>query len=408
MISIWMILKVFSDACVCFAILGAFPYIFPCSYSLVWPALLCGIGAGVSSWLYESGKRKFYYLGILIPAASLLFADGIRGMLILVPVVGYTSVIIFRAQFHLEYYAYRHYFKQNLFLLAGLYILFSMVSYIESLTTVNAATIDSLATFRYLLVYAATGVVLQRQLRMGMVNQSQGRFMDRAQIVVVLSGTGAVIFGVLTAEPMLRKWASNVFNSAINIFVGIFLFLYDCGMWLIDAMKINVMYEQIQEQKGNDSVSAMGPAVQEVIQQTQQVQEDSKSYWWIVLVLILLVIVMLQMLKTFRKQSVETSSTEQIAKVAVNEVPKSQSKRTNRGKVRHYYREFLRLERKRGMNPKKNYTTEDILQRISKSTNVEAATELRNVYLRARYDESCEITREQADAAKAALKKIRT
>ena len=83
------------------------------------------------------------------------------------------------------------------------------------------------------------------------------------------------------------------------------------------------------------------------------------------------------------------------------------SRRSNRGKVRHYYREFLKMENRRGLKLQKHYTTEDILLRISGDTDREGAAELREFYLLARYDERNDITPEQAEAAKLALRRSR-
>ena len=82
--------------------------------------------------------------------------------------------------------------------------------------------------------------------------------------------------------------------------------------------------------------------------------------------------------------------------------------RSNREKVRQTYRKFLAHERTGGLKLKKSYTTADILSRISPSTDRAAAAKLREIYLLARYDEEGEITRSQADAAREALKRIKT
>jgi hypothetical protein len=53
-------------------------------------------------------------------------------------------------------------------------------------------------------------------------------------------------------------------------------------------------------------------------------------------------------------------------------------------------------------------TSGDILEKTPADTDREAAAALRQIYLRARYDETGEVTAEQAEEARALLKKIRS
>ena len=87
-----------------------------------------------------------------------------------------------------------------------------------------------------------------------------------------------------------------------------------------------------------------------------------------------------------------------------NRIPNPQS---NRGKLRRFYREFLRTERRRGAKLRTNQTSEDILRKISSDTDRQAASELRRLYIGARYDLSREVSDDQVKAAKAALKKCK-
>ena len=66
------------------------------------------------------------------------------------------------------------------------------------------------------------------------------------------------------------------------------------------------------------------------------------------------------------------------------------------------------MEKSRGQSFSKHDTSEDILHRLSPGTDRQAAAELREIYLRARYDDAREIDRTQVDRAKTALRKCRT
>ena len=80
------------------------------------------------------------------------------------------------------------------------------------------------------------------------------------------------------------------------------------------------------------------------------------------------------------------------------------------GQFSKYDLETAKLNPEFGMSMlsyKKDYTSQDILHRISDDTDGTAAAELRELYIRARYDETHEVSQAQVEAAKAALKRSR-
>lgn len=400
--SIGMILKVFSDCCVCFAILGAFPAVFAHSYSLLLPALLCGAVAGMASFLKSAGKERLSRSCVLLTLPCLLMAGTFNEMLILFPVIIYTSAAVLRGQLHLEYYAYRQYFLRSLILLGALYVCLCAFSFMESLAPSEPSVIDASVTLRYSLVHLICGVVLQRQLRLGMANQSRG---NHAQLAAMLGGTGAVLLGFLVAEPLLRKGATTLFQAILSLALSAIMAVLELFFSLLDQVELNTMYEEVAQRRG-DIEPGFITMVASQIQQSLQ-EDESRSLWWIVLVAIILLVAITIMLASFRRQTIVLASEEIVTKLGTPEAVKKQSRRSARGKVRHYYREFLRMEKKRGLELKKNYTTEDILMRVSSDTNSDAASFLRQLYLQARYDTDSETTREMAEQARTALRRSR-
>lgn len=399
--SILMMIKVFGDACVCFAILGALPMDFPHSYSLFWPALLCGIGAGVAAFLKNSGKHKLCYLGILFPLFSLRLAEATGEMLILLPMILYTAVMIFRGRLKLEYYGYRQYFRNSLFLVAGVYVAFCMLSYLEN-GLLGTQTIRVDVTLGYGLVHLVTGILLQRQLRLGAVTQAHG---SNAQMVAVLGGTGLVILGFMAEKEQLQKILETVLGAVLTVVSGVALYIYELIFTLADRIELFVMTEQINAARGDSEVPVMGPVLQEMVQRATEEQPESPSHWWVIPVLIALAAAIVLMLRSFSRHDGESASEEVVEKVRLPEQKKTEPRRSNRSKVRHYYREFLRAEQKKGLRLEKSMTTEDILQKISSGTDEAAASQLRQVYLRARYNENSEVTQEQVELAKSALRR---
>lgn len=397
--SMWISVKIFSDCCVIFGILAAFPKGFPYSGLLLIPALLCAAGAGLAAFLQEHGKGRLCWLGILLPLCSLLLAQGAQRW-ILLPVISYGALVILRQQFALEYYSFSASFRQSLTVVFGLYVILCMLSFLEGISESDVRTIYPDVTLRYGIVHLIVGVILQRQLRLGMENHEQG---SRLQLAGMLGSTGAVIGIFLIAEPVLRKGASAVWNVVLSAVAGVAVLISN----FFESLDFEAMQAQVKEHRANSDTPVMGTALQEMIQSARQ-EPETESQWWIVLLLILVAVVMVLMLRTFRKSGNPSVSQEIVEKIDIPAESRRESRRTNRGKIRHCYREYLRMEKKRGLRLRRDMTTADILERITADTNPTAASELRQLYLRARYDEKAEITREQAEAAKAALKRSRS
>lgn len=400
--SIGMLLKIFSDCCVCFAILGAFPSVITYSYPLLWPALLCGIAAGLATFLSGKNKPGLSRLCAVIPLVS-LFSVGEPGeVIILLPVLAYTMIVILRGRLHLEYYTYRQFFKRSLLLLAILFVALNAVSILESFAGESASIVEAEVTLRYGIVHLLCGVILQRQLRLGMEHRGEG---GAGQIAAMLGGTGVVIAGFLVAEPVLRQGAAFAFKAVVTAIFGGIMAVLELFTSALDQIELEVMSEKVAEIQ-EDRLPTVSGTLGDLMQQVVQNEETGRSLWWVVLVAIILIIAVVFMFMTFRKKSGEAHSEESVGMVNVPEKQKT-SRYSHRSKVRQIYKEFLRQEKKRGLQLKKDYTSEDILRRVSKDTDEKAAAELRALYIRARYDENHEISRAQVEAAKTALKKSR-
>lgn len=398
-------LKMFSDACLCFAILGTFQTVFPFSYQPIYAALLCGGGAAIAAALLESGKGNLRCLGIVLPLISLILADGFSNMLILIPVVGYTAAVIFRGQFHLDYYDFRDNFRRGLILVCGLYIALYFIWFIENMAYENYRSISPENMLRYGIVYIICGILLQRQLRLGAENRAHG---SAVQIGMILLGTGTVILGFSAASEWLKKGAYQVFRVFLSVILAIPMVIYQLLYYLLNLEDVDKMEEKIAEEIIAESQPVVEPVQEQYIYEAIQEPREEPGYWWVVLVVVLVLGVMIWLYYSYRKKNQQVLTDESISTLESAEQGRKDSRRSNRGKIRQYYREYLRLERKRGIVLKKNMTTEDILQKITPFTDKNAAAQLREVYLEARYNENGEITRQQVEEAREALHKIRT
>ena len=137
------------------------------------------------------------------------------------------------------------------------------------------------------------------------------------------------------------------------------------------------------------------------------VYEPEHSPWVMLIAIVAVILVVVLMVFAFRQLRKRKRNPLTHAQTGGIEKKKNSSRTSNRGKVRQFYREYLHREGKRGVKITKQHTTADILRRLSDGTDPDAAADLREVYLRARYDEASEVTRGQVDAARSALKNIK-
>jgi len=401
--SVWVSLKIFSDLCVLFAVLGAFPTVIVYHSSLMLPAVICAAGVGIAAAFRKLGRVRVQWLSAAFPLIALYYSCHTEEFWIILPAAVYTIFVIFWDRLNLEYYSYRQSFRNSLLIVGGLYVILSMFSFLEGISTSEVRIIYEEATLRYGLIHFITGIVLQRQLRLGIENRSKE---NHLQIATVLIGTGSVVLAFIAAEEHLRKGAAAIFHSVLSAVMSVVIFAYEKFFDLINQIELKAMYETVNEARANRDMPTAAPVLQQIIQQNTQAAEEEQSLWWMVLIAALLLIIILLLLRAFRKPS-HISYAEESVRRLDNLQSRKELRRTNRGKVRHYYREYLRYEKKQGLSLKKYYTSNDILQKSVSESDKEAESALRQLYLSARYDNKAEVTREQAEQAKDALRRIR-
>ncbi|MBR5868040.1 MAG: DUF4129 domain-containing protein, partial [Clostridia bacterium] len=109
---------------------------------------------------------------------------------------------------------------------------------------------------------------------------------------------------------------------------------------------------------------------------------------------------------TLGKGSRSAAREEEPETVVAPGMRKREQRRSNRGKVRKLYREYLKMVRRKGQKLETYQTTADILEKHPQNTDTEAAARLRQVYLKARYDTGKAVTDEDVEQAKAAMKAV--
>lgn len=402
--SLLMVLKIFSDCCICFAIIGSGPITF--DIPLLVPAFVCGLAAGLAAFFYKKEWNIARWLCGLLPQFCLLFGKNSEQILLLAVPAIYTSGIIFLEKLELEYYSYSRFFKQSLMLLGGAYLVTNIWLFLSAATGEASLALDGDVIIRYGLVHLFCGIVLQRQLRLGVDYSSKS---NRRQIPVLLGVAAVIALSFVTAEPFLRKHFLQLIEYVLMMFgVPVFL-LIELLSKLISwfANKDHSVEIQSGQQQGTEVGGGMTP-IPNVTVPKEEIEAAANTtdpiYIWAAVITVLLAVAAIILYRSFQKQRFFGNTRDLKSTVVVPPKKKRDSVLSNRYKVRQLYREFLRLENGRGLKLKCSDTSEDVLHRIHPETNKKSAADLRQVYLAARYDGRKSVSRSQVNAAKQALK----
>ena len=405
-----MFLRIFSDCCIFFGLLGCAPSLLPYSYPLPAAALICGVAAALASLLHDKNKRFFSCACALLPFLSLLMANGWKEMLILIVPILYTAAIILRGDLYLEYFHYRHFFLRSMGLLIFLWCALTAAVYIEDPQQVHEQVIFTGILLKYTLIHFVCGVILQRQLRMGESSHSHG---GAGQVIGMLGCAGVTALCFVVTDSLIQDKIASFMRGTVTFLVMLVTPLVDLLMvarrWTMERqLQIRENWKATAEHP--DDVLDMD-ALREnshILQATEGAPVGGNSSKLMIIAIVGVVIFLVLMFFVFAGLRTQKSSPVLSSAVrSKKENRKPFSFLSNRGRVRQAYRDFLHHQKQKGFVLKKHYTTADILQKIANPENESAAAQLREVYLRARYDEEREVTREQADAARNALKKIK-
>ncbi len=402
--SLLMVLKIFSDCCICFAIVGSGPILF--DIPLLVPALICGLSAGIAAVFHKKEWNAGRWLCALLPMLSLLLArDGEQALLLAVPAI-YTGAIIFLGKLELEYYSYSRFFRQSLMLIGGAYLITNIWLFLSNATGEASLLLDGEVILRYGIVHLLCGIVLQRQLRLGVDYSSKS---NRRQIPVLLCVAAVIIFGFVAAEPFMRTQFLQLVKYALALLGVPVIFIIELLAKLINQLGSAQQNGQIQTGKPTGSGTGGGvvqiPNVTVPEEETEALANTTDPmYIWAAVITVLLVVAAIILYKSFQKQLFSGNVRELKSSVVVPAKKKRDSVLSNRHKVRQLYREFLRTENGHGLKLKSNDTSLDVLGRIHSDTDKKSAADLRQVYLSARYDDRNSVSRSQVNAAKQALK----
>lgn len=406
-----MFLRIFSDCILMFGLLGCCPTLLPYRFSLPLAALIFGLSAGVSYALYDRGKNTLGRLCAILPLLALFLPPSTNEVFILFVPMLYTMYICFDGMMNPEYYSYRQFFKRSLFVVVGVWVVISIALYMDDPKGLRENLVQTEVILRYAIVYFLCGVVLQRQLRLGVHKNAKG---ELGQIFGVLGSVGVVSAVFVVTDSLLRQNVLDMLRKVASVLIMPFAVLLEVLIIFLDNIKDNIKemrdseeYKEAWENSSASPTESYNDLKQLLGKLLEEAPEQGNSPWVMVFAALAVVILLVLMVIAFVKIRGGTNALFIVSQVKENPKQKRMSRLSNRGKVRQAYRDFLSYERQKGLVLKKHYTTADILERLATPNTEAPATQLREVYLRARYDEESEVTREEVSTARTALKDIR-
>lgn len=386
-----ILMKALSDLCVVCAVIGAFPKLFIRDFLLLWPALLCAASAGLGAYLDGKGKGKLVTLLNVIPLSALLFASDMLELLILVPFVGYGILALTRRSFSIDYYTFREQFiHTGMMLLVFGGVIFAL-GFFEGMFGESWTTYDFSAILFYGLIFAFTGVFAMRQLRLGADCQPKDRLRNHIQMILVLIVILLVTVVIVAAEEMMHDliaWTASTIMAVVGFVPMVILeflkwFMDDGGREYQDAL------EQVKPST-SEPTDYSYPTYEGTGQ--QPIPQDGSSMLMVVLLLGVLCVVLIIMLRSMNKAVNSDGSSEALEQIDTKSAHRKGPRRSNRYQIRKIYRNYLKMVRRKGQKLRIDQTSQDILEDHPDNIDVTAARTMRRLYVKARYDETSDVT----------------
>ncbi len=397
-----MVLKMFADYSLSFAILGMVETEFP--VPLLIPAVLYAVSAGLAAFFEEKNRPVLRRLCAVLPWGCLLFGSNVLQILLLAVPAVYCSLVILFGVLELEYYTYRQFLLRSLLLMGVGCFMVGVWSFVNQ-AVLEQPPLDIQALFRYGLVHLVCSIVLLRQLRLGIGEHAEG---GRRQMTTMLTVIVTMILCTVLGEPFLQRGVKFVVGAVLAVVAIPFVLLVELVVRLSEHTSAKSKHFYLESKGRLDEIKK---GLQQFINNTETAPEpeplDISNFVTVTIVVILVVAAVVLLVRSFQKQRQTVYVAETVGSVPKLPKKKKQPLLSNRTKVRQVYRSFLRTEQDLGMKLLSSDTSEDVLGRIHRDTDRAGADDLRNVYLAARYDDRHNISRDQVEQAKRALKATR-
>lgn len=403
-------LQVFANLCLYFSVISAFPYLFACQFTYLWAAFACAAGIAVAAILSRLNGKRWDIPGIIGGIIPFVLAGSLMDYFVLLPPLCYVSIIIARQMYSMEYFSYRTQFK---FLTTGWCCFFVWAILVHTFETMRPHAIPTVYyvdPLRYFVVYFICSVFILRQLRLDS-ESTQGRRLNQMQMLLSAGSLTGILVSVVFLEKLARNHTSSLIaalRTVLNVLYSV-LFLPATLMAVLVSDRDHTPFTETTEAitGTTEAIETSYIPLASDYSQAEEVVQEAGFPWWVAIGILLALSVCLFFIARLLRQRTVVAETEEVRqKLAPQPRRKRRDTRSNRAKIRAAYRSFLTMQKRSGVTITKSDTSLDVLGKLSENADPAEAKKLRDVYLRARYDETSEPDGDALEKAQDALKKI--
>lgn len=393
-----------------------------------------------ASFLKSKQKRELRYLGLIfVVIAFFLSLNTFTDLFSVIPPCLYVTYIIHKGNFDLDPLDVRKEFRISL-LGAGIlfFVLlvmdwFSEMGLQEFLPTIAEKRINLIVPeemIKYLLLFIVMMALAVRQVRYDSDYYKGYNLMQWIEAgVILVPAVIAIVLIVNFGPPILTKGANALGEVISEIrFERDSDTYFEWKRWTgrrndISRKELDEVNKEQQGKEDNGEVwhydghadkdvdSHFGQENLEIIWPYMDILSNPLLLFGIFIGIVLIVVAIALIRSTRRltfKKRIKTNYN--IRDVRDDDAFKKKNKVkvfSNRAKVRRVYCDFLDIIRKNGITLNNRMTSEEVYEKIRTVFDDESAKALRNVYIKARYDDFSDVTNDEVRDAKQALNGIK-
>ncbi|MBR2826157.1 MAG: hypothetical protein IKE78_01460 [Erysipelotrichaceae bacterium] len=388
-------LKLFCDVCFYLAFLTLTPF-FSSAHALNAVIVLSTLVAG---FLADRERRMPVRIILgLLPAVSLAFVSETAQLYFMIPLLIYLAYSVITDQMDISYDQYRYWYAiPAIVTLAMMFVIITSPS-------------DMPLSLMFGALHLLSGVITLRIKRVGRNADPASKILNAMTVLVVVFSVTVIIglvYGLLVHSGELLEMILLPIGFIIRQFIGIFVFM--------SKQIVRKPEEQIIENE---------PTAEDIYNEifsndTEQMSGETANeggmffvllqrFVLIVLAVAALVLFVYLMVRVFRnfagskEDDVDYEKANGTETVNRKKKEKAASDRSNRQQIRNIYREFLFFVRKNGVSVNKTTTSEDILDSSPYGEDANAIR-LRELYIRARYQQDSFVSNAEVSEARKCL-----
>ena len=369
---------------------------------LITSPLICALGATLCYTAARKApkKRLVKYLPILITAACFVFTKYTGDKIITVPMIVYLAVVMYKNITYVEYDGATSRFYFCLKLIPVPLLLAAIASNKSGFVEVMLP---------YMFMYLVVNVMFMRMLRHNVRIYTDKKFISMNVLEIAgLCGLGWLFSSGMIVTAM--KWVIHMIAMYIlrPILYGI-LYIFAGIAWLLDKIFGNINFDlsEIDLSQLSDQLE-MGEQEKSIMEIYEEESGTGKAaeittYVLIAIGAIIVVLLIILLFRALTRMGKRHDDNEFIGeREAIADEDEEKKKRLGfnpRDRVRHYYRKFLKLVYRIGVDENANYCTIDFVNQVHHVLHRPSMHSLRDVYIKARYS-SQDITSDDVRQAK--------